>query len=177
MKKSMIVMLGLAVCMSGPVLAQSIPEKTGVNSLMGVAPRTADFIKLATISDLFEIQSSELAQQSHNQALGSFAARMIEDHKTTSTALKGIVQSNNLQADQPTAVDESHQTMLDKLKTLHGRDFALQYRSDQISGHEDAVSLFRRYAEGGDNAALKSWAAKTLPTLENHLQMARSLPQ
>ncbi|MCE2575164.1 DUF4142 domain-containing protein [Komagataeibacter sp. FNDCR2] len=177
MNKSIIAILGLAACMSVPAMAQSIPEKSGINSLMGVASRTADFIKIATISDMFEIQSSEIAQQNHDPALTAFAARMIEDHKKTSASLKDIVQSNNLQADQPTNLDTNHQDMLDKLKTLHGHDFSLQYRSDQISGHEDAVSLFRRYAEGGDNAALKSWAAHTLPTLENHLKMARSLPQ
>ncbi|RFD19806.1 DUF4142 domain-containing protein [Komagataeibacter melaceti] len=177
MNKIMIAMLGLATCISVPAMAQSIPEKSGINSLMGVASRTADFIKIATISDLYEIQSSELAQQNHNPTLSTFAARMIEDHKKISASLTDIVHSNNLQVDQPTALDENHQSMLDKLKSLHGNDFTLQYRSDQISGHEDAVSLYRRYAEGGDNPALKAWAARTLPTLENHLKMARALPQ
>ncbi|GCE82278.1 DUF4142 domain-containing protein [Komagataeibacter diospyri] len=177
MKKSMMAMLGLAVCMSVPAVAQSIPEKTGINSLMGVAPRTEDFVKIATISDMYEIQSSELALHSHDTALTDFATRMIADHKKTSAALQDLLHSGSVQIQQPTALDETHQDELDKLKTLHGRDFALQYRSDQVSAHEDAVSLFRRYAENGENAALKTWAANTLPTLENHLQAARSLPQ
>ncbi|KPH86031.1 DUF4142 domain-containing protein [Komagataeibacter intermedius] len=177
MKKSMMAMLGLAICMSAPAVAQSIPEKTGVNSLMGIAPRTEDFIKLATISDMFEIQSSELALQGNSPALTSFATQMVEDHKKTSAALQDLLRSGNVQVQPPTALDESHQDELDKLKGLHGRDFALQYRTDQISGHEDAVSLFRRYAEHGENASLKTWAANTLPMLENHLRAARSLPQ
>jgi putative membrane protein len=37
------------------------------------------------------------------------------------------------------------------------------------------VSLFERYAKGGDNAALKDWAGKTLPALQHHLQMAEGL--
>ncbi|MGS0646795.1 DUF4142 domain-containing protein [Komagataeibacter melomenusus] len=177
MKKSMMVILGLLACVPAPVLAQSIPEKAGINSLMGVAPRTEDFIKIATISDLFEIQSSELALQGNDPRLAAFANRMIEDHKKTSAALKDLIQSGNVQITQPTGVDEAHQDKLDHLKTLHGRDFALQYRADQIAGHEDAVSLFRRYAQSGDNAALKTWAGTTLPTLESHLRMAKDLPQ
>ncbi|BAK82759.1 DUF4142 domain-containing protein [Komagataeibacter medellinensis] len=177
MNKRKMAILGLALCISVPAIAQSVPEKTGINSLMGVAPRTADFVKIATINDMFEIQSSELALQNHDPALTAFATQMIEDHKKTSAALKDQLRSGTVQLAPPTALDESHQDMLDKLKTLHGRDFALQYRSDQIEVHQDAVSLFRRYGEGGENAGLKTWASNTVPTLESHLQAARALPQ
>ena len=177
MNKSNMAILGLALCMSVPAMAQSIPEKAGINSLMGVAPRTADFVKIAVISDMFEIQSSELALQNHDPALSAFATRMIEDHKKTSAALQDLLHGGTVQLAPPTALDENHQDMLDKLKRLHGRDFALQYRSDQIEAHQDAVSLFRRYGEGGENAGLKTWASNTMPTLESHLQAARALPQ
>jgi putative membrane protein len=72
-------------------------------------------------------------------------------------------------------LDSSHQKMLDKLKGLNGADFTQQYDKDQVSAHKDAVSLFRRYAKGGDNDALKDWAGKTLPALERHLEMAQNL--
>jgi putative membrane protein len=45
----------------------------------------------------------------------------------------------------------------------------------QVSAHKDAVSLFERYAQGGDNAKLKDWAGKTLPALQHHLQMAEQM--
>ena len=50
--------------------------------------------------------------------------------------------------------------MLDKLRSLSGSDFNKQYKRDQVSAHKDAVSLFQRYAQGGDDAALKDWAAR-----------------
>jgi putative membrane protein len=37
------------------------------------------------------------------------------------------------------------------------------------------VSLFERYAKGGDHPKLKEWADKTLPGLRHHLQMAQEL--
>jgi putative membrane protein len=43
--------------------AQSAGEKTGVNSTLGITPKTADFIKEAATSDMLEIDSSKLAQQ------------------------------------------------------------------------------------------------------------------
>jgi putative membrane protein len=45
----------------------------------------------------------------------------------------------------------------------------------QTGSSSDAVSLFERYAKGGDNPKLKDWAGKTLPTLQHHLEMAQNL--
>jgi putative membrane protein len=59
---------------------------------------------------------------------------------------------------------------------LHGlEDFSSDFDSDQVSTDKDAVSLFERSAKGGDNADLKDWAGKTLPTLQHHLEMAQGL--
>ena len=53
---------------AAPALAQSVGEKTGVNSMLGVSPSTSDFVKEVAISDMFEIESSKLAQQKGNAA-------------------------------------------------------------------------------------------------------------
>ena len=45
----------------------------------------------------------------------------------------------------------------------------------QVSAHKDAVSLFERYAKGGDDPKLKDWAGKTLPALQHHLEMAQEM--
>jgi len=167
---------GLAlVLLATPALAQSIGEKTGVNSTLGVSPSTSDFVTEAAISDMFEIQSSELAQQRGNAAEKRFAETMIKDHKKTSDDLKAMVSNGDVKAELPTALDSSHQTKLDKLKSLKGADFSSRYTSDQVSGHKDAVSLFERYAKGGDNPKLKEWADKTLPALRHHAEMAQEL--
>jgi putative membrane protein len=163
------------VLLAGPALAQSAGEKTGVNSVLGISPSTPDFVKEVATSDLFEIQSSTLAQQKGNAAEKSFAGQMITDHTKTSTELKQLVNSGKVKADVPTVLDSSHQSKLDKLKDASGKDFNSDYASDQVSAHKDAVSLFERYAKGGDNSDLKDWAGKTLPTLKHHLEMAEGL--
>jgi putative membrane protein len=173
MKRS-IIALG-CVLLAAPALAQSVGEKTGVNSTLGIAPTTADFVKEAAISDMFEIDSSKLAQDKGNAPEKSFASQMITDHTKTTTELKGLVSSGKVKADLPSALDSSHQSKLDKLRGESGKDFSSDYDSDQLSGHKDAVSLFERYAKGGDNADLKDWAGKTVPTLRHHLEMAQNL--
>lgn len=161
-------MLGMA-----SVQAQSVGEKTGVNSLLGIAPKTEDFVKEVAMSDLFEIETSELARQrSSNDQTKQFATQMIGDHTKTSSELKGLAPEQSI---IPTKLDSSHLSKLDKLKGLQGEDFVERYNSIQVSAHKDAVSLFERYANSGDNEQLKKWASRVLPTLKHHLQMAEAL--
>jgi putative membrane protein len=50
-----------------------------------------------------------------------------------------------------------------------------QYDPMQVSAHKEAVSLFERYAKGGDDPKLKDWAGKTLQALQHHLKMAQAM--
>ncbi|MFC0243793.1 DUF4142 domain-containing protein [Rhodopseudomonas telluris] len=174
MKRTMIA-LGCCLLMATPVVAQSVGEKTGVNSVLGVAPTTADFVKQVAISDMFEIQSSKLAEQNGNAAEKAFAKEMIADHTKTSGELKSLVSGGKVKAELPTQLDDAHRGKLDKLTSAKGANFSETYIDQQITAHKDAVSLFDRYARGGDNAELKNWAGNTLPALRHHLEMAQNL--
>ena len=174
--KNAIALAGLAVMLAAPAFAQSAAEKTGVNSVMGVAPKTEDFVTEAAASDMFEIESSKLAvERSQDPATKTFAQQMITDHTKTSEELKALVSGGKVKAMLPTAMSSAQQSMLDDLKKLNGDDFTKQYHSDQEDAHEDAVDLFKRYGDEGDNADLKAWAAKTRPALEHHLMMAKDM--
>jgi putative membrane protein len=124
---------------------------------------------------MFEIDSNKLGQEKGNAAEKTFASQMVADHTKTPTELKGLVSSGKVQAQLPTALDSSHQSKVDKLKAESGKDFSSDFDSMQVSAHKYAVSLFERYAKGGDNAGLKDWAGKTLPALKHHLEMAEDL--
>jgi putative membrane protein len=160
---------------STAAFAQSAAESTGVNSLMGNAPKTEDFVTEAAASDMFEIASSKLAVERADPATKAFAQQMITDHTKTSTEMKQMVDAGKVKAAIPAAMTSSQQSMIDKLNGLQGDDFNKQYHSDQVSVHKDAVDLFKRYGDGGDNADLKTWAATTRPALEHHLMMAQDL--
>lgn len=163
------------VLLTGPAGAQSLGEKTGVNSALGVTPKTADFVHEAASSDMFEIESSKLAAQKGNEGVKQFANQMVNDHTKTSSELKSKAQQANVSV--PSEMSSSQQRMLDKLRGVSGDDFSKQYADDQVGAHKDAVSLFERYGKGGDNPELKAWAADTLPALQHHLEMAQQLPK
>ena len=174
MKRSLAIIALGTVFLSTAAFAQSAGEKTGVNSALGIAPKTEDFIGEAAMSDMLEIEAAKIAQQKGNATEKTFARQMITDHTKTSSELKGMV-SGDMKAAIPTALDDSSQKKLDKLRDAKPADFASDYDSIQVSAHKDAVSLFERYANGGENAKLKDWAGKTLPALQHHLQMAEQM--
>ena len=173
MKHSLIALGCLLI--AGPVLAQSVGEKTGINSTLGISPSTPDFVKQVAISDMFEIESNKLGEQKGNTVEKSFATQMVKDHTKTADELKELVSSDKVKAELPTALDSAHQSKLDKLKSKTGKDFSSDFDSMQEDAHQDAVSLFERYSKGGDNPDLKNWAGKTLPALRHHLEMAKAL--
>lgn len=173
MKK--ILLASVFVMTATSAFAQSATESTGVNSALGVAPKTGDFILQASASDMFEIESSKLALQKGDEATKAFAQQMITDHEKTSAELKALLAGGKVQGNPVTALTEDHKEEVDELAKLEGAEFNEEYIDDQVEAHEDAVDLFKRYAEEGENAELKAWAAKTLPALEHHYKMAQDL--
>ena len=164
-----------ALVLTSSAFAQSVGEKTGVNSVLGIAPKTEDFVKEAAMSDMLEIEvSAKIAQQKGNAEEKKFAAMMVTDHTKTSTELKEMVPAD-LKSALPAALDDVSQKKLGKLRDAKPDDFAGEYEPMQVSAHKEAVSLFERYANGGDNAKLKDWAGRTLPALKHHLEMAQNL--
>lgn len=170
--------LALLIALASPaVAAESLTEKTGVNSMLGVAPKTQDFVTEAANSDMTEIAAAQIALRKGDADEKQFANQMITDHTQTSNELKALVSGGDLQATLPTAPDSASQKQIDKLNAAAPGDFRSDYDSMQVSAHKDAVSLFERYAKSGDNAKLKDWAQKTLPHLQHHLDMANALDE
>lgn len=170
------ILLASALILVAPVaFAQSAMESTGVNSALGVAPKTEDFILQASASDVFEIESSKLALQKGDEPVKAFAQQMITEHEKTTAELKALLTSSKVQGSPVASLTEDHKEVVDELAKLNGAEFNEEYIDDQVEAHENAVDLFKRYAEEGEIPNLKSWAAKTLPALEHHYKMAQDL--
>jgi putative membrane protein len=169
-----ITIVAACVLLATPALAQSIGEKSGIDALFGISPSTPDFVTEVAVSDMFEIETSKLAVEKSDTATQDFAAQMITGHMKTSMELKEAV-AGDPKAIIPAAMDSSHQSTIDWLTKLTGTEFNNDYHDVQVMAHKEAISLFERYAKGGDNQKLKSWAAMTLPVLQHHLMMAEAL--
>ena len=140
-------------------------------SKMSSADKT--FVQKATIGGLAEVELGKLAQQKgSSDQVKQFGSRMVEDHSKANDELKQIVSSQGLSA--PTDLDAKHKSTMAKLDKLSGQQFDRAYMSDMVKDHKEDIALFRKESSSGKDSDLKSFAAKTLPTLEDHLKMAQS---
>ncbi len=69
----------------------------------------------------------------------------------------------------PADLDDRRKGMIQNLKAAGSSDFDLAYLHQQLAAHIEVLELMKRYASGGDNAALKALAAKTAPKIQMHL--------
>jgi putative membrane protein len=143
---------------------------------MTMAPTTAaEFAAAASASDLFEIESSKMAQnQAKSAEVKSFAAMLVKDHTKSTVELKAIAAKENITLSPPTLTPDM-QSKIDALKSAKGEQFDTLYLSQQVPAHEAALKLHQGYAQSGDNAALKDFASKTSTVVSKHLDEARAM--
>ncbi len=142
------------------------------------ADTASAYIASAALGDLYEIESSKLAlTKAQSPAVKKFAQQMIDDHSATTAKLKAAIAAQRLEITPPAALDDRRNGMLENLKGMTGRDFDRAYLDQQTAAHQEALILHRGFAQGGDNAALKTLAAETAPKVEHHLAMVKQLDE
>lgn len=141
-----------------------------VSTLAKANTTSEEFVEKASMGNLFEIESSKLAnERTSNVTVKQFADRMIADHIQLSADLKNTLKSANLNSSLiAESLDKKHNNLLTKLKNASEKDFDEDYIDCQEDAHEDTIKLFKDYIKKGANADLKSFAGKNLPTLEDH---------
>ena len=77
----------------------------------------------------------------------------------------------------PNEINSEQKSELDKLAKLSGAEFDKEYMSAMLKDHEDDVKAFETQSKEGNDSDVKAFAGKTLPTLQEHLQMAREAAQ
>jgi len=140
------------------------------------APSTPDFVRKAAMSDLYEVEAGKIAsEKGQSEAVKQFGQHMVEAHTKTSEELKAIVTAEKLDVNLRDKLDKKYQKLIEALNEAKPEAFDDTYASQQVRAHGKAADLFDDYAEGGDNAALKQFAANTLPTIKEHLREAKKL--
>jgi putative membrane protein len=147
-------------------------EQTGMANMTS---QDRDFVMDAAMGGLEEVELGQIAaQKGTSEAVKQFGQRMVDDHSKANTELMTLAQSKGITL--PTALDEKHQKDVTKLSALSGAEFDRAYSKMMLSDHTKDVSEFEKESTKGTDPDLKAFAAKTLPTLHEHLQMARALP-
>jgi putative membrane protein len=132
------------------------------------------FVKQAAEGGMKEVSLGQLAKEkATNDQVKKFGQHMVEDHTKANQELMKIAKSKNI--DLPAKTESKDTKGMDKLRDLSGAQFDRQYMQEMVKDHEKTVKLFEQEAKEGKDPDLKAFAEKTLPTLREHLKMARSL--
>lgn len=178
MKSFLCTVAVLAISAAAPAMAQNTAAGTKT-TVSGSASQEQEagspqvFVNKAAVSNMFEIESSKLAlEKTDSKDVRDFAQRLIDDHTKAGSELKQAAAAEDI-ADVPSSLDDKHQQMLDKLKNAGGTEFTTLYLDMQVPAHENAIALFKSFKD--HSGKLGQFAAKTLPTLQEHLEMAQKL--
>ena len=136
------------------------------------ADSSQQFVKEAAIGGMAEVELGRLAaDKASSDQVKKFGQRMVDDHGRANDELKTLAQNKNI--DLPPSLDAKHKATMDRLSKLSGDAFDRAYMSEMVKDHRKDVNEFRNEAKSGKDPDVKAWAAKTLPTLEEHLKLAQ----
>jgi putative membrane protein len=158
------------------------PRTTGTGGTVGTAGTPdADrgFVEDQLALGTAEIELGRLAQQRGQHAdVKEFGAVMVEHHQKAADELRPIANqftTGEAAARTPDAGD--HKDLMEELSSLSGRDFDRKYIQEMIDDHEEGIDDLEGKAENASSPEVKAWAAKTLPTMRQHLERARTIKE
>ncbi|HYC37936.1 MAG TPA: DUF4142 domain-containing protein [Usitatibacter sp.] len=132
-----------------------------------------NFVTKAAQHGKAEVDLGKMAQdKASNPQVKEFARRMVEDHGKANQELMTIASAKGIQV--PTETDKDHQKLANKLQKLQGAEFDREYMQHMVKDHKKDVSEFQKASKNAKDAEVKAFAAKNLPTLQEHLKMAQS---
>jgi len=70
------------------------------------------------------------------------------------------------------ARNEAREAYYKKMNDKSASDFDKEYSEKMVKDHKNAVDLFEKAANDGNDSDIKAWASNTLPTLRKHLEHA-----
>lgn len=131
----------------------------------------AAFMDTAAIGGRMEVDLGKLAlEKASNARVKEFAALMVSDHTKANSELNMLAEK--LKHLLPSAYPGNIKTHMDEMKKLTGKEFDKHYMDMMVNDHVKTLELFR---SASNISEVKDFAAKTLPVLEKHHQMAKEI--
>ena len=156
-----------------PSTATSDPSTTAATggTSSTASPQDKEWVSQAGMAGLAEVQMGNLAlQKAQNADVKAFAQRMVTDHTKSNEELVQLTTAKGLTL--PAQLDGEHKAGLDHLTALSGAEFDKAYMEHMVADHGKAVSLFTTGSTSAQDPDIKNFAAKTLPTLQEHARLA-----
>ena len=154
---------------AGTASTAGTPSSSAASS---VDPADQDFMTKVAQGSMAEVSLGQMASsKATNADVKAFADRMVTDHGKLNDELKQLAQTKGVTL--PADVDKASKDAADKLSKESGKAFDKSYIGDMVTGHEKVVAAFEKEAKDGKDPDLKTWVTNSLPTIKDHLKMAK----
>lgn len=169
-----------AVALAAAVAVADEPKKAGQALEKAAAEAMpfddATFLKKAVSGGMHEVALGKYAaEHGASDDVKKFGEKMQADHTKANLALLEIAKAQKVTVEDK--LSEKDQKEVDHFKAMKGAEFDKAYAEHMVKDHETDVKEFERASKEAKDPALKEFAAKTLPTLKEHLEMAKKLPK
>ena len=145
--------------------AKSAPTPASGTVTVKLSQKDVSFIQKAAGGGQQEVENGKMAEKQGKSAdVKRIGARMVADHTKANKELTGLANRKGVTFD----------TRGVRAQNIGAADFDRQYLKLLEMDHKNDIAEFQREAKSGDDRDVKAWAAKTLPTLQEHLAMVEA---
>jgi putative membrane protein len=132
------------------------------------------FIQRAAEGNQAEVELGKLAtEKGSSQDVKQFGQKMVDDHSKAKQELQQIASEKHVRL--PDGLSAKNLGTKTHLQKLSGKQFDQAYMHNMVADHTKDVSEFQRETISAKDPEVKSYAQNTLPTLQDHLKMAKQI--
>ena len=156
------------------ILSASLAGFATLNASGALAAKSPqDFIKDAIQGDNSEIMLGQLAQQKGNSdAVRNFGQTLVKDHSAAKDEAISVAKS--LGVTPPDDASPAAEEEKNRLSSTSNQNFDREFAAGMVTDHQKDIQEFQDEASA-NNGPASAMAAKQLPVLQRHLQIAQSL--
>jgi putative membrane protein len=153
---------------------ENIDDNNTATTPVAVSEDDAKFVTEAANGGMAEVELGKLAKEKGQRLdVKAFGEMMVKDHSKANDELATLAQAKNITLPATLGTDE--QNLKDELSKKSPGDFDKSYIEDMVKDHEKDIKLFEDASKNLKDTELKAFVDKTLPTLRNHLDHAKSV--
>ncbi len=131
-----------------------------------------EFIKDAIQGDNSEIMLGQLAQQKGGEKVKTFGQTLVTDHTLAKQQAGDVAKTLGVAPPSDPMTEAKDEES--KLSRMSGKDFDREFAAYMVTDHKKDIAEFQDQASA-DNGSASALAAKQIPVLKQHLQMAEAM--
>lgn len=155
--------------------AASVPVGQVSAATLG-ANTAGGFVTALAVSDMYELQSADIAMaKSSTAGIDELAGMIKTDHTASTAKLEALAPTEAADVTLPTALDERRQGLIDNLNAATPADFDRVYLTQQVAAHNEALTLLNGFQDHSETPGLAALATEIIPKVTMHRNQAQQM--